>query len=95
MKMTQDHLDLLQKGIDNLFDVYSEEVLVEAYETGQIGNADKVKDLQKRFCFDLFYATGIKIGDGVGTQGDIIGNYSDAHVYTALKSICPTVTKRF
>ena len=95
MKMTQEHLALLQKGIDSVFSKYNKNVLIEEYETGQFARADRVKDLQKRFCFDLFFATGIRIGDGVGTQGDIIGNYSDAHIYTALKSICPTVTKRY
>tara|TARA_R110000751_G_scaffold112389_2_gene211282 strand:+ start:314 stop:601 length:288 start_codon:yes stop_codon:yes gene_type:complete len=95
MKMTQEHLAILQNGIDSIFSKYSKSGLIAEYEHGKFPRADKTRDLQKRFCFDLFFATGIRIGDGVGTDGDIIGDYSDANIYTALKSICPTLYKRY
>lgn len=42
----------------------------------------------RRYCFDLFYATGIRIGDGIGVRGDIIiENCNDDHIFTALKRI--------
>ena len=95
MKMTKQHLNILKQGIDEILTRYNKETLIVLYETGQFARADKVKDLQKRFCFDLYFATGLRIGDGIGTDGDIIGDYSDDHIYTALKSICPKVTRRY
>jgi len=93
MKFTREHLDILQRGIDTVLD-YNPNA-VKRYEEGNFPRADKVNDLQKRFCFDLFYASGVKIGDGIGTQGEIIGDYNDNHILTALKAICPTVTRRY
>ena len=41
-----------------------------------------------RFLFDSFYATKIRIGDGIGLSGDItIPNCLDSHLETALASI--------
>lgn len=97
MKYTQHHLGILKAGIDSVFDRARAKgiCLVTAYEKGEFHNSDKVKDLQKRFCFDLLYMSGIKIGDGIGTGGHIIGDYTDDHTYTALKKVCPKVTKRY
>ena len=89
MKMTSEHLSILKTGVDKVLSANPNAVAM--YSKGEFPRADKVKDLQRRFCFDLFYASGVKIGDGVGTQGDIIGAYTDDHLYTALKAICPTV----
>ena len=89
MKMTAEHLSILKGGIDKVLAANPDAVA--RYERGDFPRADKVKDLQRRFCFDLFYASGVKIGDGVGTHGDIIGNYNTDHIYTALTRICPKV----
>lgn len=92
MKFTQEHLSILKTGIDKAIKANGgEEALVSVYREGTFPRADKVKDLQKRFCWDLFWASGVKIGDGIGTHGDIIGDYNDEHIYTALRSICPTI----
>lgn len=93
MKMTPEDFALLKKGIDNI--LKDSPNAVEQYETGQFGNSEKVKDLQKRFCWDLFYASGVKIGDGIGIVGDINGDYTNAHIETALRRICPKVTRRY
>lgn len=93
MKFTQEHLDILNQGINKILG--SDPELIDRYEHGQFPRSDRVKDLQRRFCFDVFYASGVKIGDGVGTHGDIEGDYNDDHIYTALKAICPTITRRF
>ena len=87
MKMTTKHLSVLKEGVDKVLAAHPN--AVNMYEKGAFPRSEKVKDLQKRFC----YASGIKIGDGIGTHGDIIGNYTDNHLYTALKSLCPTVKK--
>ena len=65
--------------------------LIGIYETGNFPRSDRVKDLQKRFCFDMWNASG-------GTQYacDTLYDYlNDDHIYTALKHICPQVTKRY
>ena len=93
MKFTKEHLAILKKGIDVVLNNNSN--VIEMYEIGQFTHSEKVKDLQTRFCFDLFYASGVKIGDGVGTTGDIIGDYTDNHLFTALKAVCPTVSRKY
>ena len=89
MKMKAEHLSILKRGIDRVLEANPN--AVERYKRGDFPRSEKVKDLQRRFCFDLFYASGIRIGDGIGINGDIIGNYNDEHIYTALKRICPKV----
>ena len=46
--------------------------------------ADKTK---LRFRWDLFWASKVRIGNGVGIIGDINGNYEDSHIDTALRKI--------
>tara|TARA_R100000479_G_C6202554_1_gene135242 strand:+ start:228 stop:509 length:282 start_codon:yes stop_codon:yes gene_type:complete len=93
MKFNQEHLTILKSGIDRVLN--NNPNIIELYEIGRFARSEKVKDLQKRFCFDLFHASRIRIGNGIGTQGDIIGDYNNDHLYTALKQVCPKVTKRF
>ena len=93
MKFTKEHISILKAGIDRV--LINNPNAPELYEAGRFARSEKVKDLQKRFCFDLFYASRIEIGDGIGTQGDIIGDYTDNHLYTALKQVCPMVTKQY
>ena len=93
MKFTEDHLAILKAGIDRV--LINNPNAPEWYEAGRFARSEKVKDLQKRFCFDLFHASRIKIGDGIGIQGDIVGEYTDSHLYTALKQVCPKITKRY
>ena len=93
MKFTKEHLLVLKKEIDPILEKYPN--LVQEYENGLFPRADKVKDLQRRFCFDIFWSTGIKIGDGIGTSGDIIGDYTHDHIYTAVKSLCPKVVRKY
>ena len=47
--------------------------------------ADKSKT---RFRFDMFYKSGVRIGDGAGLSGDIdIQGCNDSHIETAMKRI--------
>lgn len=93
MKFTNEHLAILKAGVDKV--LANNPNAAQAYEEGLFPRSEKVKDLQRRFCFDVFYASGVKIGDGMGTSGDIIGNYNDSHIYTALKTVCPTVERKY
>ena len=87
MKMKPEHFTILKTAIDSILEKHPE--LPGQYKRGEFPRAEKTRDLQRRFCFDLFYASGIKIGDGIGTHGDINGDYDDSHIYTALRAIAP------
>lgn len=93
MKFTKEHFGILQTRINEVLDNNPE--IAAMYESGNFPRSDKVKDLQRRFCFDLFWATGLVIGDGVGIKGDIQGDYTDEHLYTVLKRVCPKVTRKY
>tara|TARA_R110002167_G_scaffold252882_4_gene459240 strand:+ start:722 stop:1003 length:282 start_codon:yes stop_codon:yes gene_type:complete len=93
MKFTKEHTATLKAAVDTVLADYPN--LIAEYENGDFPRADKVKDLQTRFCFDVFYGTGLRIGDGVGTTGDIIGAYTDSHLLTALRSVCPVLTRKY
>ena len=93
MKFTSEHLAILKAGVDKVLE--DNPHAVELYEQGLFSMPNTVKDLQRRFCFDMFYASRIKIGDGVGTSGDIIGDYNDEHIFTALKAVCPKVERKY
>lgn len=89
MKILEDHLDHLRGKIVGF--LKSNPDFVKRYETGDFARADKVKDLQKRFCFDVMYCSGLTpfIADTLYTYMD------DTHVYTALKCVCPKVTRKY
>ncbi len=93
MKMAKEHVEILKTGIDKVLAKYPN--IAVKYESGDFPRSEKVKDLQKRFCFDLFFATGIRIGDAIGVVGDINGDYDDSHIFTALKSVCPKIERKF
>ena len=89
MKIKSEHVDHLRGEIAKVLEQFPD--AVEAYETGNFHNSDRVKDLQKRFCFDLLHAA-----DMHRYVCDVIYKYAnDAHLYTALKAVCPTVTRRY
>jgi len=64
--------------------------VIDFYETGRIPRADKVKDLQTRFCFDFFaYGTDSEF------KSELYQYLNDDHIETALRRIMPKVTKRY
>jgi len=89
MKIKSEHLKHLKEAIDSTLAKYPN--LVEEYEQGRFPRSDKVTDLQRRFCFDLSYGSGLNkfICEELYTYMD------DSHLYTALKKVCPVVTKRY
>ena len=89
MKIKQEHLEHLKTEINKTLEKYPN--LVEEYETGKFARSGKVKDLQRRFCFDLSHGSGLN-----QFICDTLYEYmNDDHLYTALKSIYPKVTKRY
>lgn len=86
MKIKPEHLEHMRKRIAVLLSLNPE--LVKAYQEGNFPNSDRVKDLQKRFCFDLCFMAGLTpwICEHVYPYAN------DDHVYTALKAVCPTLS---
>lgn len=64
-----------------------------AYQEGTFANAERCRDVNMRYRWDLLYATNIKIGDGVGVKGDIdlYAYLHDDHIDSALKRLIPDV----
>lgn len=92
MKIKPEHLEVMRAAIVAEIEKQGGAAAVVAkYETGNFERADKVKDLQTRFCFDLMSGAGLTafVCDSVYPYA------SDSHILTALKTICPKVTKRY
>jgi len=65
--------------------------LIEIYQHGQFPRADKTKDLQRRFCFDLLSAANIS----AWVSDNLYKYLNDDHIYTALKKMLPTLERKF
>ena len=89
MKIRQEHLSTLKTNIDEILAKYPS--LVDEYEHGKFPRSDKVKDLQKRFCFDVLYGAGLT----AWVCEELYAYLDDSHLYTALKTVCPAVTKKY
>jgi hypothetical protein len=89
MKINPEHYGYMKNEIDNY--LKSNPGIVNAYETGEFPRSDRVKDLQRRFCFDMSYYAGL-----TPFVCKVLYQYvNDTHIYTALKRICPKVTRRY
>jgi hypothetical protein len=92
MKITQEHFNYLKSEIDQVLEKYNQDGnLVMQYEQGDFARSGKVKDLQKRFCFDVLFGAGVE----KFVYDELYSYLNDDHIYTALKAICPEVTKRY
>jgi len=87
MKMSKKMFNELEKRIQAILKKYPG--IIEEYEIGQFPRSDKVKDLQTRFCFDLFFCTGI------GVRDYYKAGLNDDHIATALRRACPKVEKKY
>ena len=90
--MSQDAFEHIKAEIDKVLDKYGKEKLINEYETGNFARAEKVKDLQVRFNADLAY--------GAGLNSFFCSLYreeglNDSHIQTALKAICPKITRKY
>jgi hypothetical protein len=89
MKITKEHYTHIKTEIDKVLATYPN--LIEEYETGNFPRADKVNNLQERFCFDLLYGAGLS-----RYVSDNISPYANGdHLFTALRKATPTITKRY
>ena len=83
MKIKLIHYNYIKERVDEL--LASDPNIVRWYESGEFLSASKVKDVQRRFCFDVMRAA-------VGSRwvcDEIYPYANDDHLYTALRRICP------
>lgn len=83
MKVTAEHLANLTEAIAPL-DTPERRT---AYRSGNFAKADRVKDLDKRYRWDLFWAAW----DAAGQSPEFLAQYNDAHLDTALRHIVPVL----
>lgn len=96
MKMNAEDFEFLNKAIQGIIDNYGEEKLVKDYEQGNFTNAYRVTDLQMRFCFDILWLAHKDVAGFKEFHLKRLYSYlNDDHIYTALKRVCPKVSKRF
>ena len=76
MKMHQHHLENLEQALNKL----DTPALREAYKAGQFPRASPVKDPDKRYRWDLFYAAALPIQE-------LYAYLNDDHIDTALRKL--------
>jgi hypothetical protein len=89
MKMIKKDYESLKADINLILE--NQPSVVQLYESGDFIRSEHVKDLQVRFVWDLFYAL-----PNHREYADHFYTYlHDAHIQTALKKICPAVTRNY
>lgn len=87
MKIKREHLETLRAAIVPL-DTPTRRA---KYLAGDFPRSDRVKDLAKRYRWDLLWLSKLSIGDGSGRSSgvnlDLYAYMNDDHIDTALKSI--------
>ena len=89
MKIKKEHFNYLKSEIDAVLAKYPN--VAQEYELGQFPRADRVKNLQERFNFDLFYGAGLS----KWASDNLYAYMDDSHLSTALKRICPKVERKY
>ena len=89
MKIKTEHYNKLKTAIDLVLNGYPD--IVSDYEAGLFSRSDKVKDLQKRFCFDLLFGTGLSSW----VSKELYSYLDDTHIYSALKSMTPKLVRGY
>ena len=88
MKIKPEHLEHMRQAIDETLATHNPNgELVRFYESGKLPRANKVQDLQKRFCFDVMYGAGLT----PFVCRTLYSYLNDDQLYTALKTLCPKV----
>jgi hypothetical protein len=83
MKMKAEHFEALRAAIAPL----DTPARREAYLSGRFPRAELVKDLDKRYRWDLLWGT--TGSERVGFWSDLYAYLNDDHIDTALRSIVP------
>jgi hypothetical protein len=92
MKIKPEHVAHMKVAIDKFIeDNGGKEALIEKYETGDFARSELVKHLNSRFCSDVLHGAGLT----TWICSTVYDYANDSHIETALKSILPTLTKRY
>jgi hypothetical protein len=89
LKIKPEHLEHLREKISEVLD--NNPTAVKDYESGNFPRSEQVKDLQKRFCFDMLYASV----SSKWVCDNLCPYLDDRHIYSALKAVCPSVTRKY
>jgi len=89
MKIKPEHFEHLKTEIEAILSKYDR--VVDEYERGQFPRSEKVKDLQRRFCFDVLFGAGLSRW----VSDNLYPYMNEDHLYTALKAICPKLERKF
>jgi hypothetical protein len=95
MRMKPEHFNHLKAEIEKTLKTYGVDQLINKYETGDFIRSEKVIDLQTRFNWDLVHATKGLNSWICNELYDEPNNLHDSHISTALKKICPKVTRKY
>ena len=89
LKITEKDYNFMRQKIEETLKNRGEKYLIHCYESGNINNASKTKNIQTRFNFDLLYAAGLCsfVCNNLYTYLD------DTHIESALNHICPKIDK--
>lgn len=90
MKMSHATFAALKALIDKKLN--GDASLIERYEGGEFPLSERVKDLNTRFQFDLFYNVRQDLPDSAKEE---LYTMMDSHIQTALRKIVPTITRRY
>jgi hypothetical protein len=80
MKVSNDHLAALRSAVAPL----DTDENRDRYRRRDIPRADAVQDIDKRYRWDLLYASR-------ALTGDLCAAYNDSHIDTALRAIVPAL----
>lgn len=83
MKMKPEHVGIIRTAINSV--LTADPGLPGRYREGDFPRSDRVKDLQKRFNWDLLWKAGLS----KFVSQELYPYLNDDHINTALKQICP------
>jgi len=92
MKITKEHLQSIKSIFDNLTAYIPLDKMILAYETGDFVRSKDVKDLNKRFIWDIIWALK---GYDKEAMSTIFETYKENHIETAIKSFIPKIERRY
>lgn len=97
MKISKPLFARIQAAVESAIEAHKDkmEEIKANYEIGNIPRAAGVTDLQVRFCYDIWWQYV-----SLDVRTDIMRDAhsekcNDAHLMTALRKVCPAVTRRY
>jgi hypothetical protein len=92
MKINKEHMTLIKSTFDKLISYIPLDTMILAYETGDFTRSDAVKDLNKRFIWDIVWALK---GYDKEAMSIIFDTYNGNHIETAIKSLVPKLQRNY